>query len=235
MSALIQFATHEQPIAVDVFRYEALGCGLSLKYYRCSVKSLSAEQYLEGDNPLGWALAVRMKRGRLSRVALVIRSPSRGLPCRPHPGGRRANCRGAHCPPDRLGRRSVPLGGADPVRAAREPGPARPGPKGDREQHADADAGPGPLRGPADARPGREGHAEPESYLASQGVRWPGGEMSKEMRDYYTKTAEHVPEAVLKSGRAGIKMMGRVGQLRSPRCRSMLCQAILEGERARLN
>jgi hypothetical protein len=47
---------------------------LSLKYHRVSLRSLRAEEYLARDNPLGWALAVRMKRGRLRKVSLVLDS-----------------------------------------------------------------------------------------------------------------------------------------------------------------
>ncbi len=42
-----------------------------------AVKSLDPEVYLRGDNPLGWALAVRMRRGRMGRPALVLQSLAR--------------------------------------------------------------------------------------------------------------------------------------------------------------
>lgn len=53
--------------------------GIGRGYHRVAPKGLSAEPYLAGDSPLGWALAVRMKRGRLRRVEVMLRSLARIL------------------------------------------------------------------------------------------------------------------------------------------------------------
>ena len=70
---VIWFAPNHGGIGKGRFRLKALGeAVIDVHYRRVGVRDLSAEKYLKGRNPLGHALAIRMKREGLSKVDLRL-------------------------------------------------------------------------------------------------------------------------------------------------------------------
>jgi hypothetical protein len=69
---VLWFAPKKGGVGVETYDYKALGAGLTMTYYHVCIPDLDAEEYLSKDNPLAYALAARMGRGKLSRMRLAL-------------------------------------------------------------------------------------------------------------------------------------------------------------------
>ena len=71
---LVSFSRHAAPgLSKREFRMEPLGEPvLRLRYRQFGVAQARAARHIRGNNPLGWALAIRMVRGAVDKVALQL-------------------------------------------------------------------------------------------------------------------------------------------------------------------
>lgn len=70
------------PVGLYTFDYRTFGAGTTVSYHRLCVPDLLAEDYLAKDNPLGWGLAARMRRGCRSTALYsgIYRIPGKRSP-----------------------------------------------------------------------------------------------------------------------------------------------------------